>query len=328
MKNPHEIETELKAEREHVARILDRAGLAGRNLLASEQRDFDSRMAKVKGLTDELELRWAESKRANMTARDEATQREAELREQSSRTNAPPAFMGDTRTMGSDSPMGEWLVRALVGGSGSGAPFAPNELSTTVFNYLRAKSVLMQAGATVINTDRHAISFPAISAGATAAWYGEGDTITASDMTAATVTATPRKVAILQTVSNELALDSLPSIWEATASNAVSQVALKMDAGFFEGSGTSNQVTGLKNVSGINTGTASGANGSTVTLDFVASGIAALQQSNANPTAIIMNPKLWATLSTVKDSSGRYLSQATSSSIASMSVVGRRRSTS
>jgi len=212
--------------------------------------------------------------------------------------------------------MGDWLQRSLVGGSGSGAPFAPNELSNTVFQYLRSKSVLMAAGATVITTDRHAISFPAISAGASAAWIAEGGTITSSDQTAATVTATPKKVAVLQTVSNELALDSMPSIWEATANNAVSSVALMMDLGFIEGSGASNQPTGLKNISGINTGTATGANGSTVTLDYVASGIAALQKSNANPSAIIMNPTLWATLATIKDTSGRYLSQATSNSIA------------
>jgi len=310
-----EVKHNLKEARNEAERITDRAARLGRDLLADEARTFQAHSNNISQLTDLFFDAQADQTRDRNEQKADIEQRNRDI--EASRLISglgTIGLMGAPEDRGTNR-LGAWVTRALTGGSGSGAGFAPNEYSTIVFEYLRAKSVLMAAGAEVIQTTHRAMTFPRITAGATAAWVSEGGTITAADPTADTVTATPRKAAALTQISNELIFDSTPGILDSVGRDLVSQVALLMDLGFFEGTGTAPQPTGLKNVSGISTGTASGANGSTVTLDYVASGIAALQQANGSATAIVMNPKLWGTIAALKDTAGRYLSQATSTSI-------------
>ena len=96
----------------------------------------------------------------------------------------------------------------------SAAAIAPDELSNFLFDRLRPASVGLRAGIRVIATDRDSIEFPKLSTDVTPGWVNEGQAITPSDPTLVTLTATPRKLAELTQLSNEVIDDSDPSIVE------------------------------------------------------------------------------------------------------------------
>ena len=129
---------------------------------------------------------------------------------------------------------------------------------------------------------------PKVTADVAASWTAEGATITASDPTISENLALPKKLAALTTVSNELLEDSNPEIMNLLTDNMTRSLALALDLAFYEGTGASNQPTGLRNVSGITLQSA-GTNGAAPTLDLVATGVYQLYSNNAVPTAITMH---------------------------------------
>src|SRR5919204_4847873 len=197
---------------------------------------------------------------------------------------------------------GEWLTRSLQEGSGSGAYAVPEEYAD-VFDRLAARAVGLASGFTVISTETDTLHVPKLTADATAAWTAEAATITASDPTLNEVIATPRKLAALTRMSNEWVDDARarPSGLGFVAQNLIRALALKLDLGIFEGSGSAPEIRGLKNVSGIGT-VSMGTNGATPTnLDPFADAIGTLAQNNAEATAIVMHPRTWQTLSKLKE---------------------------
>jgi HK97 family phage major capsid protein len=179
-------------------------------------------------------------------------------------------------------------VRALS----TTSTLAPGELSSFVFDKLRASSVALRAGVRILTTDKDTVTYPAITADVASGWTAEGAQITAADPTLASVTATPRKLAARVVVSNELIDDSDPSVLEVLRSHLATILALKLDLGIFEGSGTPPEITGIKNVSGISLSNV-GNNGALPTdLDFVSDAIYSVEAANATPRAIFCHPRV------------------------------------
>ncbi len=78
-------------------------------------------------------------------------------------------------------------------------------------------------------------------------------------------------------------------------------MANTLDLGFFEGSGSSNQPSGLKTVLTGGQQVSMGTNGAAPTnLDPWATAIAQLESSNAQATAIVMHPRTWGELLKLK----------------------------
>src|SRR5215211_1889330 len=84
------------------------------------------------------------------------------------------------------------------------ASVSPGELSTTLFDRLRAASVVLNTGIPTLTTEADSVTYPTLTADVTPAWYAEAATITPGDPTFATLTATPRKLAHLVQFSNEV----------------------------------------------------------------------------------------------------------------------------
>ena len=85
-------------------------------------------------------------------------------------------------------------------------------------------------------------------------WVAEAATISNTDAAADQITAVPRKLAVLSTFSsNEVIADSNPQVLDVAGQTMLRSLALKLDLGFYEGSGTAPEIRGLKNVSGITT---------------------------------------------------------------------------
>ncbi len=187
------------------------------------------------------------------------------------------------------------------------AAIAPPELSTYLFDRLRPASVALRSGIRIIATDRAQLQFPKLSADAATSFYNEAQAITPSDPTFVTLTATPRKLAALVQLSNEVVDDSDPSVVDVLTSHIATILGLRLDLAVYEGSGTAPEVRGLKNITGIQT-LGMGVNGAAVTsLDTFSDAIALLEAVNARAGAIILPPRTWNTVRKLKDTTNRPL---------------------
>lgn len=121
--------------------------------------------------------------------------------------------------------------RALAGGSGAGANFVPDVLSSTVLRLVDQYSAFAQ-NATSLQMPSDVVLFPKRTAGTSAAWVSENSAISPADPNATQVTVTAKKLAGAVVVSSELLQDSIVSIadWIAaelalSISNAVETAA-------------------------------------------------------------------------------------------------------
>src|SRR5581483_5869435 len=206
--------------------------------------------------------------------------------------------------LSSEYPAGSWLhtgLQAALGGSGVGAVFTPPEFYRQAIDLLAPQSVALASGIRVIRTERDQLVIPHLLADQAAAWVNEGATIGASDPNAEQVTATPRKLAALTQLTNELINDSDPPVLDVFGQQLLRSLALKFDLGVYEGSGTPPEIRGLRNVAGTQQ-VSMGTNGGTPTnLDQFADAIGLLEQENATATAIVMHPRTWKTLIKIKE---------------------------
>jgi len=193
-------------------------------------------------------------------------------------------------------------TRALS--TSSAAAIAPPELSTFLFDKLRAASVALASGVRVIATDRESIQFPQLTSDVSPAFYAELDTIAAADPGFATLTATPKKIAHRVELSNEVIDDSEPSVVETINAHLMTMLGLKLDAGIFEGSGAASPPTirGLQGVAGIQS-VVMGTNGAAFTsLDPIIDAIGLLEAANVPPPyAIVFHPRTWTALRKLKE---------------------------
>ena len=202
----------------------------------------------------------------------------------------------DTDGGGRERRLSSWLAgefRALVEGSGSGSYVVPPSHAREVWDRLAPMSVGLRSGFSVIETDSDELHLPKVTGDASAAWTAEGATISASDPTISEVVAYPRKLAALTQASNELLADSNPSALDIVVQNLLRSLALKLDLGFFEGSGAAPEIRGLKNVVGIQEVSMGNDGAALADLDPFADAISLLEQENATATAIVMHPRTW-----------------------------------
>lgn len=255
-------------------------------------------VARLAQLTAELEAFNQSTKVADLSRPDDSPYSKA-LRK---------AGGGDVSDLPGEHKAGEWLaaeLKALTGGgvTGGGA-FTPTDYQTAFFDLLAANSVALESGLSVITTDRGEVIIPRLTADPAASWTAEGAAITPSDPTADQVTATPRKLAALTVMSNEVIADANPSVLDVVGQQLARALGLRLDLGVFEGSGTAPEVRGLKNTTGVQT-VSMGANGGAVTsLDPFADAIGLLEQSNARATAVAMHPRTWQALLKLKEETG------------------------
>lgn len=192
----------------------------------------------------------------------------------------------------------------LLGSATPGQWVSPPAFADFFFDRLAAESVLLAAGARVIPTDRQTLNVPRLISDAAASWVAEGATIAETDPDLDEVVATPRKLAVLTSASNELFEDSNPDLANMLGASIARSMALKLDLGFFQGSGTAPEIRGLRNASGIQTISA-GTNGGPTTIDMIADALGALNAVNAGKRrAIFMHPRTWTSYTKIKEISG------------------------
>ena len=271
--------TQVELRTTEAQKVLDAATAANRDvLLASEQRNYDGHVRErdsILGLLHSVEQR-TESK-----------------------AFVPVSQIGPTGPNAKRGTLFGLELRALAEGSGVGAVIAPDQWGPGFYDLLAAQSVLLKSGARVIRTERDAVHIPHITADPTAAFVAEAGTIAPSDPGYEDIVATPRKIATLQVISNELIADSNPDVVELLSMQVARALALKFDWAAFEGSGTAPEIRGMKNVAGITLDATLAA--APTNLDVFATAIATLAGFNAKASAIVMHPRTWGTLIKLKE---------------------------
>jgi HK97 family phage major capsid protein len=195
--------------------------------------------------------------------------------------------------------------RALSEGTDSAGGYTvPTVLASEFIDKLRAATVVFQAGARTVPMTSDNLAIARVTGDPTVAWTAENAEITASDPTFDAVTLAPKKLTCLVKVSRELLEDSV-NISAALEAAIVGSMSVELDRALLFGSGSSNEPTGLFNISGINS-SSMGTNGATpADYDELIDAIYQVQLDNgADPKVFIMHPRTNMTYATLKDANG------------------------
>ena len=175
------------------------------------------------------------------------------------------------------------------------AVLTPEEVGALVICPLMEQSIAAQVS-TVVQTSSHNFRVPVVSADPTAAWTAEGAEITVSDPTLTEVVVTPKKLAGLTVITNELAADSSPAALQVVGDGLVRDLKRKLDAAYFANT-TTNGPSGLGSLT-----TATVDAGDTWTnLDAFEEAKSAAETLYTTLTAFVANPATALALAEIKE---------------------------
>lgn len=131
--------------------------------------------------------------------------------------------------------------------TGNGGYFAPELwLQDKWVDILRPNIVTLAAGISRLQGLGNAdVKIPKLSAGATAYWIGEGSSITESELTDTQLALTPHECAAYSIASNQIVRMSNPAIQQMVGYDMAQKIGALIDLAVLEGTGSSNQPTGI-----------------------------------------------------------------------------------
>lgn len=130
-----------------------------------------------------------------------------------------------------------------------------DHLASSFIDSLRDESVVISAGATMLPGLVGNVSIPKKTASGTFTWLAEGGDSVSSDATIGAVTMSPKTVSGSVEMTRRLVKQSSPAIEALIQRDLTQGAALAIDLAAIQGSGTSNEPTGIVNQTGINTQT-------------------------------------------------------------------------
>lgn len=200
------------------------------------------------------------------------------------------------------------LKRDQTAGTNSAGGFIvqTDVLSGSFIDVLRNKMVLNQLGATFLTGLQGNVAIPRKSAGATSYWVAENVAPTEGSLTFEQLSLTPKTVAAYIDFSRKLSYQSSMDVESMVRNDLASSIAIALDSAAINGTGSSNQPTGILATSGIGSYTI-GANGGAPTWAMVAGLVQEVEIDNAltGSAAFLTNGQVKAKMSvTGKQSSG------------------------
>lgn len=189
-------------------------------------------------------------------------------------------------------------TRALSKGVGAdgGYTVATDLLAESFIELLRNKAQVINLGATIIGNLVGDVAIPKQTGSATAYWVAEGSDITLSQQTFGQVALSPKTLAARTQFTRKLLLQSTPDIEQIVRNDLSNVLAVELDRAAINGSGASNEPTGVLNTTGIGV-VAIGTNGGAPTWDHIVSLIGSVEQNNVLGTGFLTNSKVKAALS-------------------------------
>ncbi len=199
------------------------------------------------------------------------------------------------------------LTAGAVSGLGDGRQMvATDHLADRFVDILRNETVVGGLGATFLADLDGDVSIPKMTAGATASWVAEGSAASESTPTFTNITMSPKTVSARVSYTRQMLRQASPDIENLLRRDLVRQIAVAVDTAALNGSGSSNQPTGVLNVSGIGS-VALGTNGAAPTYAMLPSLEKEIAIDNAlrGSLAFCTDPKVISKLrTTAKQSSG------------------------
>jgi len=180
--------------------------------------------------------------------------------------------------------------------------------SANFVDALRAQLKVFELGGTILGGNVGNLDVPRQSGLTSTYWVAEGSAVTEANATFDKISLTPKTVGALSSWTRIQELQATPDLEQLVRNDLTQQLAAAIDLACINGSGSSNQPTGILNTSGVNS-VAGGTNGATITFDHLADLIAAVSQDNADAgrTGFLTNNQVLTKLLKTKDSDGNYL---------------------
>ena len=224
---------------------------------------------------------------------------------------------------------GNMQKRAYVAGTASagGNLIATDLLESNFIDALRNRTIVGELGARYFPGLIGNVAIPKRATDNTAYWIGadNSDSITESTGTFSQITMSPKTVGALTKYSHLMKLQSTPEIEQTIRNGFISIIANAIDAAALNGSGSSNQPTGVMQTSGIGS-VAGGTNGLAPTLDhlFDLKKAVAIDNADVGSAAFVTNAKVEAVLSKLKDGNSNYLLSPYGNEIGRQQIASRR----
>jgi len=231
----------------------------------------------------------------------------------------PNAWSGAEREHDAMNKYANEMRASLAEGVGNlgGYLVPPEYLQDQFIPLLRARAVVRMAGARIYPTKSDIVYIPSQTGGATAAWYGENATLSASNLTFGQLTINIRKLGALEYISNELLADSSPAADQLVKEDLANVIALKEDSTYLMSNGAApnwaNAPIGFASYPGVTTValTNDGAgNGAALIVGDLFRIKLALMNANVPfdaSMAWFMSPRTWDQIAQFKDAQNRYL---------------------
>jgi HK97 family phage major capsid protein/HK97 family phage prohead protease len=144
------------------------------------------------------------------------------------------------------------------------------ELHSEMFiDALRNRLAVAELGATMLPGLVGNVDIPRRTGLTSTYWVAEGSAVTESNGTFDLVSLRPKTVGALSSWTRLMSLQSTPQLEDLIRQDMVTQLATAIDLAAINGSGSSNQPTGLLNTSGVNA-VAGGTNGASINFDHLA----------------------------------------------------------
>jgi HK97 family phage major capsid protein len=188
-----------------------------------------------------------------------------------------------------------WGQRDMTVGSATagGNIVGTDHLGSEFIDALRPQLVLADLGAKMMTGLVGDVAIPALNAKTSTYWVAESAAPTEGAPTVRQVTMSPSTVGCYVDISRQLTKQNDPSAENIFRNDMVSQVASAIDSAGIQGSGSSNQPTGILNTSGIGS-VAIGTNGGAPTWGSVVDNISQVAIDNAlgGSLSFLTNPQV------------------------------------
>lgn len=169
----------------------------------------------------------------------------------------------------------------------SQASIVPDDYRADQFiGLLRNSTIVRSLGARVLTGLRGDVVIPKATGASTAYWIGEGDALTESAPSYATIGLSPKHVGALTSFSRQLAQQSNPAIEQLLRDDIAQVVGVAVDKALIHGKAADKSPTGIIETAGIQTASLATMNWATVIAM-----VEKLQLENITPTAWLTHAK-------------------------------------
>lgn len=195
----------------------------------------------------------------------------------------------------------------------AGGFLVPEALSARIIDLVRAKSVVIAAGAETIPMDSATLPIGRITSDPSASWKAENTAVTSSDINVGVLTLQAKTLVALVKMSVEWAED-VPNGVDVVENGLAQALALELDRAAIRGAGGL-EPTGILNHPGV---VQTSLGGLGMIVDNLVSAVIRMRANNHEPNAILWHPTQAGEYSQLKDGEGRYLVQSEHPDIAKL----------